>query len=83
MPILNIDPRFKDFAVKSFKYGMLQARALSDENIDMDRKKLLRSIDRNRVIYSKSQGLNKGIIFDVLKAAFYIPGIIFSKVSRL
>lgn len=79
IPILNIDPSFAEFAKKSFRYGLAQQRVLSSNIISKERKEFLRSIDRNRVIYSESEGFNFGILYDVLKAFFYISGISFTK----
>lgn len=81
IPILNLDPSFPEFARKSFKYGVFQARALASVRVDPERKRLLKSIDRNRVIYSDTQGFNTGILYDALKAIFYIVGLICGKVS--
>lgn len=78
-PIFNIDPNFLDFIRKSFRYGVLQGRALSSIIISKERADLLRKIDRNRIIYSKSEGFNTGITYDAIKAVFYIPGLIVGK----
>ncbi len=80
IPILNIDPGFVDFARKSFKYGISQSKALSSNSLSNDRAYLLSAIDRNRVIYSKSEGFNTGILYDLLKATFYVPGLLFGKI---
>ena len=80
-PIFNIDPSFIDFARKSFRYGVAQARALSSNGISKERADLLRSIDRNRIIYSNSGGFNTGISYDIMKAAFYIPGLLLGKLQ--
>lgn len=81
-PIFDIDPDFKVFVRKSFRYGVAQAKALSSNRISKDRADLLRSIDRNRIIYSDSEGFNKGIFYDVLKATFYIAGFLLGKLQE-
>lgn len=79
IPILNIDPAFLDFARKSFRYGVSQGKAIS--SISKERADLLRSIDRKRIIYSKSEGFNTGILYDAIKATFYIPGLVLGKLQ--
>lgn len=81
-PIYNEDPPFSVFAVKSFRYGLSQARSLASEHISPEKKKLLRSIDRNRILYSKTEGFNRGILYDMIKAAFYILGLMAGKLSE-
>lgn len=78
-PIFNIDPSFSVFARKSFRYGVAQAKALSNSRISKERAYFLRSIDRNRIIYSNSEGFNSGIFYDALKATFYLPGLLLGK----
>ena len=80
IPIFNIDPSFSAFARKSFKYGVLQARALCSDSISNERACFLRSIDRNRIIYSNTEGFNPGVFYDALKATFYIPGLLLGKI---
>lgn len=79
IPIFNIDSSFSIFAIKSFKYGIAQARAISSKEIRKEKVDLIRSIDRKRILYSKSDGFNRGIFYDLLKAIFYIPGLIVGK----
>ena len=76
IPIFNMDPGFMDFARKSFKYGISQSKALSSNGISKERSYLLKSIDRNRIFYSNSEGFNTGILYDILKATFYVPGLL-------
>ena len=80
-PLLNIDPGFFHFARKSFRYGVAQAEALSSNCISKERADLLRSIDRNRIIYSNPEGFNTGIFYEAIKAAFYIPGLMLGKLQ--
>lgn len=83
IPIFNIDPSFHDFAIKSFKYGVSQATALSSKGISKEKADLLRSLDMNRVIYSDTEGFNTGILYDILKASFYVPGFFFGKIHKM
>ncbi len=81
--LLNTDPSFAEFARKSFRYGLLQARALSSDDVSPERKQLLRSIDRNRIIYLRKVAFNIVIMYDFIKAFFYIPGLVVGKFSEV
>lgn len=80
-PIYNVDPSFKDFLLKSYKYGVFNGAIKKNPLISSDFKKLFKTIDSRRIWYDKELGFNPGLILDCIKGVPYLTGELRSKLN--
>lgn len=80
--IFNIDPDLLSFLRKAYMYGWHNEEALLSGFLTREQINLIRRMDRNRIIYRKNLGPNKGIIIDLLKGAPYLAGSLSRKVQH-
>lgn len=74
--ILNQDPSVPDFLLSSYKYGLANQKALNSHFMTEEHSRLIKQLDRQRVIFNKELGLNYGILADIVKGIPYIFGTI-------
>ena len=72
--VFHEDPHVLSFIAKEYRYGRSNESALLSGHLTTEQIRFVRTLDKNRVLYNRTLGLNPGIIVDILKAVPYLMG---------